>query len=498
VENERTPVRYGAFAAQEAVAVITASAHRSTRRSRARGAPWVARAGLTVTAALALALVGAAGAQPGSTLTYEHAVRMADDGPAVQLAVRALELAERQLAITAAPMRGELTAGYRWTGGERDPGIGEPIDLDSQGFDPIALTLSFPALGLGPAGDAIARARADVTRARAELAAARRSARIDATSAFQNALRAGVAAELARAEADLAALELRSAELRAAAGAATAGEVARLATAEARARNAVSAAGFEVEAARRALDLALGVPTPPPAGPLPDAGTLLAGVAESDVRRRSDVLAALLTVADTERSADATLRDQLPSLGFSVAHASGDADRSLQVAAAFDTRTLQPNLSISFDPDSGVTGVGDGGSSRSTTVGISLRVPLDPTVGSALAAAGVARERAELQLDLTRARAELDVDRRDFELASALADADLARAAADLARADLAVAEARFASGGLSELAIVRARLDAERADLDADRAADAARLAALRLLDALADDPDRHPVHQE
>jgi len=453
---------------------------------------------LVLVASLAGAFAGAASAQPAETITYAQAVRLADDGPSVQLAMRALELAERQLAIAAAPVRGEVTAGYRWTGGERDPGVGDPIDLSAQGFDPIALTLTFPALGLGPAGDAIARARADVTRARAEVAAARRAALIDATSAFQSALRARVAVELATAEAELAALELRAAELRATAGAATAGEVARLASAEARARNAVSAARFEAEAAQRALELALGGPTPPPAGPLPTPDALLSEAVEPAWRDRGDVLAALLGVADSERTADATLRDQLPSLGFSVAHASGDADRSVQVAAAFDTRTLQPNLSISFDPDSGATGVGDGGSSRSLTLGITLRVPLDPTVGSALAAARIARERAELQLELTRARAELDVDRRDFEVVSALADADLARAAADLARADLAVAEARFASGALSELAIARARLDAGRADLDADRAADAARLAALRLLDALATDPDRHPVHQE
>jgi len=453
---------------------------------------------LGLVASLALAWPGVASAQPAPTLTYEQAVRLADDGPTVHLAVRALELAERQLAITAAPVRGEVTAGYRWTSGERDPGVGEPIDLSAQGFDPIALTLTFPALGLGPAGDAIARARGDVTRARAELASARRAALIDVTSAFQNALRARVSVELATAEADLAALERQAAELRAAAGAATPGEVARLASAEARARNAVNAADFEAAAAQRALELALGGSTPPPAGPLPDPAALVSEATEPAWRDRGDVLAALLSVADTERTADATLRDQLPSLGFSVAHASGDADRSVQVAAAFDTRTLQPNLSISYDPDSGVTGVGDGGGSRSLTVGITLRVPLDPTVGSALAAARLARERAELQLELTRARAELDVDRRDFELASTLADADLARAAADLVRADLAVAEARFASGALSELAIARARLDAERADLDADRASDAARLAALRLLDALATDPDRQPVHQE
>ncbi|MFN2321683.1 MAG: TolC family protein [Trueperaceae bacterium] len=448
--------------------------------------------------AAALWLGGVALAQSTTPLEYAEALRLADSGPTVQLALRALELAERQLAVTATPVRGELSAGYRWTSGERDPGVGDPIDLNDQGYDPIGLSLSFPALGLGPAGDAIARARADVVRAQSERAAAQRAARIEATNAFQNALRARRALALARAEADLTALESRAAELRAAAGAATAAEVARFATTEARARNAVAATAFEVEAADRALALVLGGPAGEPVGALPDPAALVAQAPEAAWARRSDVLAARLQVAETDRTADATLRDQLPSVGFSVASTSGDADRSLQWGASFDTRTLQPSVSLSYDPDSGVPGVGVDGTSRSLTVGVALRVPLDPTVGSALAAARIGRERALAQLELAQARAELDVDRRAFEFESASADAELAHAAAEQARADLAVREARFASGSISELAIARARLDADRAELDAGRAGDGARLAALRLLDALAIDPVPRTAPQE
>lgn len=462
-----------------------------TPTARRRAAPAPSWRPVALAVGLAFGLAGTAAAQAPQPITYAEALRRAETGPTVQLAQRALELAERQLAVTATPVRGELSAGYRWTGGERDPGVGDPIDLADQGYDPIGLSLSFPALGLGPAGDAIDRARADVLRADAELAAARRDARIEATSAFQNALRARTALALARAETDLAVLERRAAELRAAAGAATAAELARFATLEARARNAIAAAAFEVEAADRALALALGGPAGEPSGALPEAAALLEGVPEAAWARRSDVLAARLQVAETDRTADATLRDRLPSLGFSVANTRGDADRTLQWGASFDTRTLQPSASLSYDPDTGVPGVGVDGTSRSWTVGVTLRVPLDPTVGSALAAGRIGRERARAQLELAQARAELDVDRRAFELDAAIADATLAGAAADQARADLAVAEARFASGSLSELAIARARLDAERAALDADRALDTARLAALRLLDALAIDPD-------
>jgi len=425
-----------------------------------------------------------------AALTYHDAVRQALAAPTVALAQRALELAKRQLAIASAPVRGELSGGYRWTSGERDPGVGEVIDLSTQGFDPIGLTLTSPILGLGPAGDAIERARADVRRAEAEVANAQRAAVIEVTAAFQGVVRAAESAALAEAEAELAALERRAGELRAAAGAATANEVARLANAEARAQQALQSAAFEQRSAQRSLELALGVPVAAVEPGLPHPAALLARGLDPLWESRSDVLAATLNLADTARSASATLREQLPSLSISVVHASGDADRSLQVAGAFDTRSLQPSLSISYDPDSGVPGVGPDGSSRSLSLGLALRVPLDPSVGHALSAARIASERAEAQLELVRARAELEVERREIEFVRALNDADFAARSAELALAELTNAEARFSAGTLSELAINRARLDVQRALLDLERTRDAARLAALRLLDALAADP--------
>ena len=479
--------------------MTTASATRPRARRERSAHRSLARVARTLAGGVALCLALAAfAAGPPSSLSYDDAMRLAEQGPSVQLAQRALALAERQLAIASAPVRGELSAGYAWTSGERDPGIGDPVDLSGQGFEPITLTLTTPLLRLGSAGDAIARARAEVRRAEADLASARRAARIDVTSAFQGVLRARAALALAEAEADLADLELRATELRAAAGAATEGEIARVTAAVSRAGNVVSAAAFEVDAAQRTLELLLGGPVPAPVGPLPPHELLGASEIGPAWEARGDVLAAQQGLAETERSAAATLRDQLPSLGVSVAHARGDADRSLTVAGSFDTRALQPSLSLRYDPDTGVPGIGPDGSSRSLTLSVTLRVPLDPSVGSALEASRLARERAQLQLELTRSRAELDVERRAFEYASASADADLARASAELARSELAIAEARFASGALSELAIARARLDELRAALDAERAADAARLAALRLLDALATDPEPHTPDQE
>jgi outer membrane protein TolC len=438
---------------------------------------------------MALALAFAVGHAGGPPLTYAAALELAAAAPSVRLAERAFELAQRQLEVAAAPIRGELGAGYRWTRGERDLGDAGRVDLAAEGWDALTLSLAFPTVGYGPAADAVARARGDLARVEAELGAARRTARLEVTQGFQRALRAREAAALAAADLDLAELELEAAAWRRAAGAASDADRARAALAVERARAAAAAAEREVEAAERLLAVVLGVPTGPPAGPLPDPAAWLAVVGAA-WERRPDVLSARLQVAETDRAADGALRDNLPSASLSVAGTFADPDRTLLVSGGLDTRTLQPSVAVSYDPDTGATGLPDDGRLRTFTVAVAVRIPLNPALGDALAAGRLGRERAAAQLELTLARAGVDVEQRRLDAETALANADLARAGADLAAADLELARLRFAGGHLAELALRRAEVEHERARLDAARAADAARLAALRLLDALAVEP--------
>lgn len=441
-----------------------------------------------------LALCAAAAAVAGSasasgTLTFAEALRLSAEAPRVRLAERSLELARRQRAVAAAPVRGDIGAGYGWTFGERDAGAAGTVDLDAAGFDPLTLSLSFPTVGVGPAGDALARAQADVARAEAELAAARRGARLDVTSGFQRAVRARDALELAESDLALAELERAAAELRREAGAASEPELARLALAARRAAAAVAAAEHEVAAADRLLRVTLGVEVGPPAGPLPDPLAWL-GDADAAWERRVDVVTAQLQVDETDRLASSTLRDALPSGTLSVGATFGDTDSQFQVGGAIDSRALQPSVNLSYDPDSGLPGLGEGDRSRSFSVRVGLRVPLNPAVGDAIVAARIGRERAAAQLDLTRARAEIEVEQRRIDLDTAAANAELARAGAELALAELELARLRHAGGHLAEIGLRRAELEADRARLEAARADDTTRLAALRLLDALAVDP--------
>ncbi len=431
---------------------------------------------------MAIALAGA----PPMVLDYGATLALADASPSVRLAQQAVAIAERQARVAGTPVRGEATAGYRSTRGERSI-AGVTSRLDEAGFDAVGLTLSFPVLPSGPSADARERAAADVARAEAELAATRRTARIEVTQAFQRALRAESALAIASAEVALARLEVEAVELRLRVDAASTAEAERNQLALARANANQTLAERDLALARHALATVLGVPVIHPVGPMPPLPNRAHGASLDD---RPDLLAATLHEVETSRSAAATLRERLPSAALSLGYVSGDDTHQFQAGAALDTRTLLPSVSLAFDPDSGVPGLPEGATSHSFTVGVSLRVPLDPTLGHALAAADLARERAAAQTIVARQRAELDVAQRELELLTARSNAELAAMGAELARSDVELLRLRLEAGSVAPLALRRAELDAERAALDAERAADSVRLARLRLLDALAADP--------
>ncbi|MFO7543872.1 MAG: TolC family protein [Trueperaceae bacterium] len=469
--------------------------------------------------ALATILGSVAFAEP---LSYAEAVRRVDQAPPVVIAERAVALARRQLEVTGSPLRAELGGGYTRTWGERVAAEGAPpTDLADGNFDPIRLVLTLPHLGAGPSADAEARARSDLARAEAELEAVRRGQRIEVTAAYSGALRATRSADLARAEAALAALELEAAQARFEAGAATATDVARVEAAVARAESAVHAADREAALALARLELASGAPGVTPAGALPtpevlvrptssvstgaaatlaaadltvlDLATLRAladGVAAPDASAmlsRPDVFAAALAVAESERTAAATLRDSLPSGSLNASFARGNDRNALTLGAALDSRSLTPSVSASYDPDDGFPGLLEGGSNTAFSLGISVRIPLDVSVSAAIDAARLARERAAVQFELTIARAELDLRRLAHDVITAWESMTAAERAATLAADDAEMTQRRFVAGTLSELAARRSGLEAERALLDAERAGDAMHVAWLRYLDGLA-----------
>jgi len=162
----------------------------------------------------------------------------------------------------------------------------------------------------------------------------------------------------------------------------------------------------------------------------------------------------------------------------------------MTLGATLDSRTLTPSVSASYDPDDGLPGLLEGGTSTAFSLGVSVRIPLDVRVSAAIEAARLARERASAQFDLTVARAQLDVRRLAHDVVNAWESRSAASRAATLSADEADLAMQRYEAGAVSELAARRSRLQAERAGLEAERAGDALHLAWLRYLDGLAADP--------
>jgi outer membrane protein TolC len=450
-----------------------------------------------VALALALAAPWAAAQSPpdvdlGERLEYAELLALADASPPVAAARLALASAERQAGARGSPLSLTGSAGYAATGGELDPGgFGEPEDLGGDDVAPLTVGVRVDPFVLGSGADELARARQAVSAAREDVAAARRQARIDALAAFQDALAAERAFALAEADTVLATREVQAALARRDAGAASELQLAEAELALARAEQARSAAARQAEAALRSLAVTLGRPVPPPAGPLPEPGPLpeLEGLR---VDGRGDVRDAERAVADADRTADATVRDALPTLTLDLAWSRGDDASTLLLGGSIDSGSLAPSLRLSYDPDSGPPGVlAEDGRLDRFEVSLRLDVAFSPGLGDALAAVRIGQEQARARRDVVASAAELALERAWLAALDASERLALAADARDLAERAAEVARLRADAGAVAPIVAARAASDVRRADADLISARDAYRLALFRLLDAAAVPPE-------
>lgn len=428
----------------------------------------------------------------GSRLGYDELLLLADRSPTVLAARRALDRAERQASARAMPLSFDGSAGYRRVAGEADPGGAAPVeDLGEGDVTPIVLGVRVDPFLVGSGADELARARGAVERARAELDAARRRARIDAVSTFQDALAAERGAAIAAAEADLAEREFEALRARREAGGASDLALAEAELATARAAQARDAAERQAAMARRALAVTLGREVPAPEGPLPVPPAMPDRSALS-FAGRSDLVDAAAAVADADRTADATLRDALPTVTLDASWLRGNDASTFQLGGSIDTAAFAPSLRASYDPDDGVQGVlADDGSLDRFEVTVRMDFVFSPALGDALAAVRIGQDQARAQRDVVASAAEMAIERAWLAARDAAERIELANAALDLARRSAELARLRVEAGAVAPAAAERADLDLRRAESDRIAATDAYRLALFRLLDAAAVPPE-------
>ena len=126
----------------------------------------------------------------------------------------------------------------------------------------------------------------------------------------------------------------------------------------------------------------------PPTVTLPDLGDT-----DALLEQRSDILSARLAVQTAQLSADAAVRQVLPSGGVSASYSASD----VTLAAGLSTETYQPSLSVGYDPDGSVAGTA-GATREGLSAQVSLSIPLETGSGAALAAADTSVQNAQQQL----------------------------------------------------------------------------------------------------
>lgn len=429
--------------------------------------------------------------------TWDALASAVDDAPSVVVAARALDIARRNAASTGAPTV-RLSVGAQAVDGSRTPLEGaDEQELDDTTWTQIAVEARFPLEAFGSNADAAQAARDAVDAADTAWRAARRSVHLAAVRAYLDALRAEAQLGLATERLAFAERQRDATDERAARGAASALDVAQADLDVARADQGVKAAQRAWAASLRSLDQVLGRSGTLPGGevPRPSVADLLGALTASlddvaPLQGRPDVAAARRSVDDAVRRRDAAVRDALPVARLDVDWSAGDDRSAFGVAASVDTQSYAPVARFTWDPDDGVPGVGEGGSSSAVTVRIAVDVTWSPALEDALAAVRDEVTRAGLDLDATVEGAVVAGARAVYDLLDAIDAAAVAVESADLARATADLTRLRFDAGSASPATVERADLDAVSATLDALRALDAVYLAVLGTFDTFGVDP--------
>lgn len=423
-------------------------------------------------AALLLELAGSALAQ-GPALSFDQVIELALQGPSVRLAELQLEQTREELAALSGLFSVNASAGYR-----------RSLREDSHNFNPITINATLNIIPYGPGFDAEVQAGQRLIQAELALGDARADVVVDATQRYATALRSSQEVTLAAAELAYARAVLEATSEQVDAGAAGPSQQLGAELTVREAEHRLSAAARALTGALEALGNLLGVEVSAVLGEPPTA-TLPVGIdPQARTGQRSDVLNAKLNLAQAERSVAAAIRDALPSGSLNLSYSSTENGQNLKLGAGFDTRSFQPNLGLSFDPDV------PGADGSSFSLEVSIQLTLDTGTPAALQAANLAVATARQRLEQVRSAAGLDIAERKRALADAEAALRLGQSRLELLQLDLEAAATRRELGLVGPLELTRAELDVKAARLGSSRARDSLTLSLLRYAQSLALDP--------
>jgi outer membrane protein len=437
-------------------------------------------------AALLAACVHATGAAAVPVLSFEQALLLAGQGPEVQLALGQRLIAQRQRDAAAGLVAAELRVGYAQTwSGDAGPGS-EAAGAGRGSLQPLTLSATLNVLPFGPAAENLQRAEWLLEEATLELREAEANASVAAAERYLAALRAHQETALREEQVALAERRLEAVETRFAVGAANESQLLESELDSSAAHNALADALRQQAGALASLSLTLDAHVLAVAGEPPPASLPRGLVLEQRHLGSTRVRSAEIRVLQAELAHQARLRDFLPSGAVSFDIVTASSSQSLQIGASLDTRTLQPHVSLAYDP----WGLAPGGSARSASIAVSARIPLDASMPAALDAARLHVDASRLRAEHARDLAQLEADTRRRQWEAAIAGEVLSRQVRDARSSSLKMTVERVALGIATGMDARQAELDLQSAELVLLRNHDAALIALMRLMQSLALDP--------
>ncbi len=439
-----------------------------------------------------LSLLAFALAQSPQTLSFSQALELSQQSPSVVLAQGQRDLAQKQLEVSQGIFSGQFTAGYTQTWGETrttlPTGDEQTTDLNDGSLDAFALSGTFNVVPLGPNADTIQKAVWSLEQADLNLRDARATAVVNTVQSYLTALRATQEVELKTFSVEVATLQLEANRVRRESGAATDQQVLQAEIALTQAQNELATAQRLGLQALAALSNQLGVRVDAVANDVPAVTEPEALDIEEHILERADVQQTLRAVQEAALNAASTTRQYLPSGSLTVTFAAADEAKQFSASAGYDSKSFQPNASLSYDPafERGT----EGSSSTSFSVNIGATVPLETSLAPALEAARLTIEQSQQQAQQTQELARLEITNAERQLDAARSGVELSQQLVEQSQITFDNTNERFDLGLIIELDVLTAEEALRDSQLNLSRAQDTYLNALLNYLNSLAVNP--------
>lgn len=394
-----------------------------------------------------------------------------------------VKTSQAQLNILASPVRAELSAGYSKTWGEFSTN-NITKSLDSEDFKPISLSANFNVLPIGPAFEQAIKAQWGLEQAQNKLRDEKNNQIIELTKGFANALVAKEQVSLAELRLEHNQLKLDQAQVLLQSGSSTKFQLEQVKIQLQQSKNDLDTKKRNYQQALLSLSLNSGQKITDISGELSELIEYSQDIEQ--INNRTDIQATLISLERAKLEANATLRDNLPygTFNFGYNHAS-DVD-NLNLGMSYNTKSFQPSINASYDPDFKPQNAISGQSSDTYSLSLKIVVPLDAALPDALYLSNLAIEQAEKQIEQTVEFAKFDIANKLTALNSAEAKLELSKAILEQNNNNLDITTKRFNVGIISELTLKQTENNLFEAQINLQMAKNQTLLARMQVASSL------------